>query len=207
MRIHAALVWFSVAALLAGCAGLPPDTTVTWTDFDEAQQSWPTSTSGMMQLVDGFPVYGFGQLPPEPYDVLGYIYAASVVSKENPAPADEGEVVKLARAKGGQAALCTKRSVPAAAAHLRQTDYLVIKFTHDTLADALARIDIYLALTAGCTNGYSAPDGNGGTIRYSAAEVAATRKQLEEARQAILARPDFPRPAAALPTNAPPVQP
>lgn len=54
----------------------------------------------------------------------------------------------------------------------------------------MERLELVLKLTAGGTNDYTGPDGSGGTVHYTASELAEMRKALEKARQTLLAPPE-----------------
>lgn len=65
-------------ALLAGCANHPGLTgsgqmRSEWAGFEGEQKAWPTSTAAFCRRVDGVEVYGRGELPQRPYQLLGRI--------------------------------------------------------------------------------------------------------------------------------------
>jgi hypothetical protein len=98
----------------------------------------------LLHLTDGFPIYALDQLPAVPYEVQGFIYTTS--TSRSTSQADELEVVKQARLKGGQAALITRQPSPSADGVLVQTDYLIVRFATNSLASVLDRINVYMAL-------------------------------------------------------------
>ena len=194
-----------VPLLLGGCALVPPQSQVTWVEFDEPQQAWPTSATGLARWVDGFPAYGFEQFPPHPYEVLGYLHATAVASPESPAPIELQALVTQARAHGGEALLLAKKTPPSPRPHLAKEDFLVVKFKNRSLADAVERIDLYLALTAESTGDHFPASVSSSALGASAEGIAATRAALQKARQALLARPELQAPAHGTPTNALPI--
>ena len=177
----------------AGCVTIGPANDVQWIAQEEEQQAWPTREFGFLHVVDGFPIYELDQLPPCPYDVLGILRLTSTPTSDNPRAAGESLVVKRARQQDGQAALISKQPLPAADLHVEKTDYLVIKFKTNRVEAVFDRVELILRLTAGGTNGYTGPDGSGGTVHYTAEELAELRKALDKARQTLLASPEKPR--------------
>jgi hypothetical protein len=168
--------------MLTGCISLPPQTQVEWETFADDQKEWPTSNAGLLHIVEGFPVYGLGQVPPQPYQVLGIVHVTTVSAPGQSGAFDERTVTELARQKEGQAALLMKRPVAAALQpRLQQTDYLVVKFNKNSRAIVLELINYFLDWSAANTNGYLGPDGR----QVTAAELAAHRAELETARKAL----------------------
>jgi hypothetical protein len=100
--------------------------------------------------------------------------------------------------------LLAKQSRPSPRPHLAKEDFLVVKFKNRSRADAVERIDLYLALTAESTDRHSAAADSVGALGCSAEEVAATRAALQKARQALLSRPELQDPAGNITTNAQP---
>jgi hypothetical protein len=184
--------WFGLRALgglaalvLAGCT-TPQSQQVQFISFDEPQQAWPTLKWGLMHLVDGFPIYGLNQLPPEPYEVRGFIY----VSSDRPSPSQEVEhaVVQRARQEGAEAARLTNSRTASGRLGVEAADYLIIQFKTNALGSVLDRINVYLALNPSATN---STDQEGG----------ARQEDLERLRDAILRHSQIRVPGDAAQTN------
>ena len=166
-------------SLLAGCVSLPPQVQVEWETFADDQRAWPTSDAGLLHVVDGFPVYGLGQVPPQPYQVLGIIHVTTVGAPGQSGAFDERLVVSRAREKDGQAALLMKRPAASTMPQLQRTDYLVVSFNKNSQAVVLDLINYFLDWSAANTNGYTDSEGR----HYTAAEIARQRAELEQARK------------------------
>ena len=179
-----------VLLLLTGCMTIGPANDVQWIVQEEEQRDWPTREFGFLHVVDGFAIYELDQLPPCPYDVLGILRLTATPTSDNPRAVGESLVVKRARQQDGQAALISKKDLPAADFHVQKTDYLVIKFKTNRVEAVFDRLELILKLTAEGTNGYTGPDGSGGTVHYTADELAELRKALDKARQTLLAPPE-----------------
>lgn len=177
----------AATVVLTGCETVPAQSEAMWESWDDEQpqQVWPTDQFGTLHLVDGMPVYDLGQLPPQKYSALGFIYVNTVAAPGQSGAVDERMVVAEARRRGGQAALLSKKPKPPLQPVVQQTDYLVVKFEKDPLRSALELIDAYLSWSAANTNGYTSSDGR---VKLSAGEIAARRTELEAERQLILSR-------------------
>jgi hypothetical protein len=176
--------------VLGGCSTPKLTTQLAWRECDEPQQEWPTRPFGLLHSVDGFPIYGLNQFPPDPYEVRAIIQATTAAAARSDAAERERAVVKLAREIGGHAALTAKSSGPSAP--VQETSYLVISFKTNALANAVDRINVYLALTAGATN----QAGGAGSE-----ELDAHRAELEKLQETLLARPPSHRSLGPAPTN------
>jgi hypothetical protein len=185
--------------LSAGCVSTLPQAQIGWEPFEEHQPIWPTSEFGLMHLVDGFPIYHLAQYPPRPYDVVGVVHASYVAAPHTRPPVDESQVVAQARGHGGQAALVLKQPFLSDRPTVQETHYLVVKFKKDSLKAVLELIDIYLNWTAANSNGYTSPDGQ----HYSAADIAASRAELEREKQTLLRGLESQGRAAPAPANKP----
>jgi hypothetical protein len=163
--------------ILAGCATPVGREQVQFVSFEEPQQTWPTQRWGILHVVDGFPIYALNQLPPEPYDVKGFVYATP--DRGEPPEKLERAVVATARAEQAEGAIVTKSRAPANRLDSGATEYLVIQFKTNALAAVLERINIYMTLQTQPTNS-------------SESDSELQREQLEALRQAIL-RHDKPR--------------
>jgi hypothetical protein len=139
--------------------------------------------------VDGFPIYGLNQCPAEPYDVLGIIQAAKPLVGN--LPVDEHAVVQRAQKEGGEAVLISRESTPSVNPQQFQTDYLVVKFKPRPLATAVEHIDLFLALTAGDSSGFTGLNYRGNMVHYTAQELAAEREELVKLREKLLTSPEF----------------
>jgi hypothetical protein len=175
--------------VLAACSTMVPKSQITWGPYEEEQKAWPVQPSGLARVVDGFPIYGLEQFPSEHYVVLGMIHAVS--GTRSASSIDERQVAHRARREGGQAALITKQNRSASSSSIAFTDYLIVQFKTPGFVTALERIDIFLALTAGCTNGYTGPGPEGSIVQYSPVELRTRREEILRDRAAILARPEL----------------
>jgi len=161
--------------LLPGCISLPPQTQLEWETFADDQKEWSTSTAGFLHIVDGFPIYGLGQVPPQPYQVLGIVHVTTVCAPGQSGAFDERLVAELARLKEGQAALLMKCPATSLQPRLQQTDYLVVKFKKNSRAIVRELINYFLDWSAANPNGYTGPDGH----HFTAQELAAQRAELK----------------------------
>jgi len=175
--------------LLAACTTMAPRSQISWGPYEEEQKTWPVQPSGLAHLADGFPIYGLEQFPSEPYVVLGMIHAVS--GTRSTSSIDERQVAQRARQEGGQAALITKQNRSASGPSIAFTDYLIVQFKTPGFVTALERIDIFLSLTASCTNGYTGPGPEGSIVQYSPAGLQTRREEILRDRAAILARPEL----------------
>lgn len=170
--------------LLAGCQSAPPDPQLEWWPYEGRQQAWPTNAAALMHSIDGFPIFAFDQFPAVPYDVLGSLRAFSRDAATDPYETDR-VVARRARSEGGHAALLSRTNLYAVPRQAGERDYVIIQFKTNSLNAAMERIDVFLALTAGSSNGYSGPDFQGTVVHYSAQELAAQRAELEKLREMI----------------------
>jgi hypothetical protein len=184
--------WFCFRALgvlaaltLASCTA-PQSRQVQFISFDEPQQAWPTRKWGLMHVVDGFPIYGLNQLPPEPYEVRGFID----VSSDQPSLTQEVEhaLVQRARQEGAEAAILTKSRTASERLGGEAADYLIIQFKTNALGSVLDRIKVYLALNPSATNSTDQ-------------EVGARQEDLDHLRDAILRHSRIRVPDDAVKTN------
>jgi hypothetical protein len=136
--------------LLGGCTTASIKPQAQFVAFDEPQQSWPMQPWGLVHLVDGFPVYGLHQYPPQPYEVRGVISVSA--GRDNPTSQAEHLVVQRARQEGAQAAICIPPPGPLNRLAEPRQDFLVIAFKTNGLAAVLERINVYLALNPSETN-------------------------------------------------------
>jgi hypothetical protein len=173
------------ALVLANCA-TPQPKQVQFISFDDPQQAWPTRKWGLMHLVDGFPIYGLNQLPPEPYEVRGFIY----VSSDRPSPTQEVEhsVAQRARQEGAEAAILAKSRTASGRLGVEAADYLIIQFKTNALGSVLDRINVYLALNPSATNSTDQ-------------EVGARQEDIDHLRDAILRHSQIRAPDDAVKTN------
>ena len=174
------------ALVLASCA-TPQPKQVQFISFDEPQQAWPTRKWGLIHLVDGFPIYGLNQLPPERYEVRGFVYASS--DRPSPLPDLERAVVQRARQEGAEAAILTKSRTASGRLGVEAADYLVIQFKTNTLGAVLDRINVYLALNPSATD-------------RTDQEVGAQQENLDRLRDAILRHSQTRLPDDATKTNS-----
>lgn len=171
--------------LMAGCAMFKTQDSAQWTKYEGDPEIWPTQPVAVMHSVDGFPIYQLNQCPAEPYDVLGLIQAAK--PPVGNLGVDEHAVVQRAREEGGEAALISRESPRSENPQQFQTDYLVIKFKPRPAANAIERIDLFLALTAGSSDGFTGLNYQGTPVHYTSQELAAEREELMKLREKLRA--------------------